>query len=297
MHPLFSQNHKQAVWKESLDNSSKHSNMMRSYIPHPGTRQDRLNLPLPLDSPAKTTWPTTKVRMSMTIIAILFVITFTSTLRSDLVFDPPLRFLSYIRKLACTTYFLGDLSVSAAYGELQFPALTDYPGEARTLPGGSKNIGFVVTFSKCPSDIIYHPGVDTQYDPGHALYDAAAVLKHSITTKLAVSGDYNATFHAIIHPDAIDCDNPNGDSYDRVKLLESLGYYVNIKASPVNPLEITDPNVRSLINTDAGYRDLTSLHAATLDNHPAVGKKSLRVFPRCYSIYFLTASFLFRSDD
>ena len=110
------------------------------------------------------------------------------------------------------------------------------------------------------------------------------ILKHSITTKLAVSGKYTATIHAIVHPYAISCVNPNGDSYDRVKVLESLGYYVNIQASPiVNPLDITDPNVRSLLNTDAGYRDLTSLYAATYDSHPAVGKKSLRIFPRCYS--------------
>ena len=257
--------------------------MLRPYDPPQGTYKDRFDLPLPLNSPAKKRRPTaTKARNSMTIIAILFASTF--TLSSDLVVEPTLRFLRYTRRLACEVFFTGDLSVSVAYGEERFPVLVGYAGENRTLPGGSENIGFVVTLSKCPSDITYQPGVDTQYDPGQALYDAAAVLKHSITKMLAASGNYNATMHAIVHPDAIDCDNPNGDSYDRVKLLESLGYYVNIKASPVNPLEITDPNVRSLINADAGDRDLTGLHAAAYVNHPAVGKKPLRVFPRCYSI-------------
>jgi hypothetical protein len=252
--------------------TTKARTSMRSYVRPQETHNDRFNFPLSSGSSAQKTLPTTKAHKSM--IAILFAITF--SLSSVLVIDPALRLLSDIRRLACTTYFLGDLSGDSPYWEETYPAVTDYPGEPRTLPGGPNNIGFVVTLSKCPSDIIYQPGVDTQYDPGHALYDAAAVLKHSITTKLAVSGKYNATMHAIVHPDAISCDNPNGDSYDRVKVLESLGYYVNIQASPiVNPLEITDPNVQSLLSSDAGDRDLTSLYAATYDNHPAVGKKSL----------------------
>jgi hypothetical protein len=251
--------------------------------PYARPRESRNVRFLSLDSPAQKMWPTTKGRKSMAIITILFAITF--PLSSVLVFDPSFRFLSFVRKLACTTYFVGDLSGNSPYWEETYTAVTNYPGEDRTLPGGPNNIGFVVTLSKCPSDITYQPGVDTQYDPGHALYDAAVVLKHSITTKLAVSGKYTPTMHAIVHPDAISCDNPNGDNYDRVKVLESLGYYVNIQASPiVNPLDITDPNVKSLLNTDAGYKDLTSLYAATYDNHPAVGKKSHRVFPRCYSI-------------
>lgn len=205
---------------------------------------------------------------------------------SDLVFVNFFDLFQRARQL-CHTYFKGDLSGDSPYWEEDYPAVTDYDGAPRTLPGGPTNIGFVVTLSRCPTDVFYQPGVDTQYDPGHTLYDAAAVLKHSITTNLAVSGKYNCTMHAIVHPDAITCLNPNGDSYDRVKVLESLGYYVNIQSSPVvNPLEINSTYVQTNLQSDAGSRDLTSLYAATLDTHPAVGKASqLIVSTVCASVY------------
>lgn len=242
--------------------------MLRPYLRPEEKHRNRTVIPLVDETSGQK--PLSKKRLQYVKIVLgLSLITFIS---SDLVFVNFVDFFQRARKL-CNTYFKGDLSGDSPYWEEDYPAVTDYDGAPRTLPGGPNNIGFVVTLTRCPSDVFYQPGVDTQYDPGHTLYDAAAVLKHSITTNLAVSGKYNCTMHAIIHPDAITCLNPNGDSYDRVKVLESLGYYVNIQSSPVvNPLEINSTYVQTNIQTDSGSRDLTSLYAATLDTHPAVGK-------------------------
>ena len=247
--------------------------MLRPYLRHDEHHSNWTVIPL-VDGSSRQKPSSKKHHQYVKIVTVLSLITFIS---SDLVFVNCAEFFKTARKL-CHTYFLGDLSGDKPYWEADFPAVTSYNGAPRTLPGGPTNIGFVVTLSRCPSDAFYKPGVDTQYDPGHTLYDAAAVLKHSITTNLAVSGKYNCTMHAIVHPDAITCLNPNGDSYDRVKVLESLGYYVNIQSSPiVNPLEINSTFVQTNIQSDAGSRDLTSLYAATLDTHPAVGKSQKMV--------------------
>lgn len=153
-----------------------------------------------------------KGRRSVKILTFLLTVTLLS---SDFVFDPFFRVLKGVRKLCEGTYFIGDLSGDSPYWEEDYPAVSDYAGEPRDLPGGDNNIGFVVTLSRCPDDTLYQPAIDTQHDPGHSLYDAAAVLKHSIEKSLAISGKYNATMHAIVHPDAITCSNPNGDDYDR----------------------------------------------------------------------------------
>lgn len=239
--------------------------MLRPYIRSQQGPNDRHTLPTSSNNEDQKQG---RIRKSAKIIIVLVAITFLS---SDFVFNPTLRLFSGARKL-CQTYFIGDLSGDSPYWEEEYPAVSDYPGDPRTLPSGENNIGFVVTLDSCPDDTTYQAGVKTQADPGHALYDAAAVLKHSIETNLAKSGKYNATMHAIVHPDAIICRNPNGDSFDRVKVLENLGYYVNIQASPlVNPLEIKDPVVQQNLDADAGDRDLTKLQAAQYDNHPAVG--------------------------
>jgi hypothetical protein len=250
--------------------------MLRPYVrPHQGP-EGTYSIPLASNSNDRKQ---RSMRKSVKIITVLVAITFMS---SDFVFDPTLRMLSTARKL-CQTYFIGDLDGDSPYWEEEYPADVDYPGEPRVLPGGENNIGFVVTLDSCPDDNSYKAGVDTQYDPGHALYDAAAVLKHSIETNLAKTGKYNATMHAIVHPSAITCLTPNGDSYDRVKVLENLGYYVNIQASPlVNPLEITDPVVQQNLDADAGDRDLTKLQATKYDTHPAVGTSFFSLHPECY---------------
>jgi hypothetical protein len=247
--------------------------MLRPYLRHEEKHNNWTVIPLVDQSSGQQ--PSSKRRHQY--VKLLAVLSLTSFISSDLVFVNCVEFFKTARKL-CHTYFIGDEEDDKPYWEADFPAITNYNGAPRMLPGGPTNIGFVVTLTRCPSDAFYQPGVDTQYDPGHSIYDAAAVLKHSIATNLAVSGKYEYTMHAIVHPDAITCLNPNGDSYDRVKVLESLGYYVNIQASPiVNPLEISSTYVQNNIQSDAGTRDLTSLYAATLDTHPAVSKSQKMV--------------------
>jgi len=219
-------------------------------------------------------------------ILVISALCVTTLLSSGTVFDPLFSLLSSAR-LLCQAFFKGDLDANEPYWENDYPAITDYSGQDRTLPGGSNNIGFVINLNSCPDDYLYKPAVDTQYDPGHALYDAAAILKHSIEKSLEISGKYNATMHAIVHPNAIACDNPNGDPYDRVKVLESLGYYVNILASPIkNTAAISSAHVRENIENDVGSRDLTRLYAANYDNHPAVGKYGFVL--KLHNIYILT---------
>ena len=169
---------------------------------------------------------------------------------------------------SCEVFFTGG--GDGAYWENSYPDIHYYPGEERELPGGPNNIAFVVPMNSCPEDVAYDAAIDTQYDPGHNLYDAAAVLKHSIESNLAATGKYNATMHAIFHMDAVECIDPNGNLYDRVKVVESLGYYANIKESPVTEGEAPD-KVDAMAN-DAGYRDLTKLHAFEYEENPAVGE-------------------------
>jgi hypothetical protein len=106
---------------------------------------------------------------------------------------------------------------------------------------------------------------------GHSFYDAAAVLKYSILRNTyPASSKYNSTMYAIVHPDAIRCRTPSGDDYDRVKVLQHLGYFVFIWGSPVYKKNLK-PYVRDNIERDAGLRDLMKITALKLDNHPIIG--------------------------
>lgn len=115
-------------------------------------------------------------------------------------------------------------------------------------PGGSDNVAFVVTIPSCPDDLT-HPTADD--DPGAAFYDAAAVLRDSIcncTAPESADSNYTNTMYAIIHPDATICAGPSSNArrlssnsrslseytYDRVAILEELGYWVIIWREPVS---------------------------------------------------------------
>lgn len=169
--------------------------------------------------------------------------------------------MSLFRRLedSCETFFTGV--GYRAYWENFYSDIYTYPGQDRTLPGGPNTIAFVVPMVSCPEDVAFGPQIISSCDPpGHSLYDAAAVLKHSIDTNLALTGKYKATFHAMFHQDAIHCIGPNGNLYDRVKVVESLGYYANIKDSPIN----------------LGSNDLTRLYAFEYEESAVVGKISLQ---------------------
>jgi hypothetical protein len=76
--------------------------------------------------------------------------------------------------------------------------------------------------------------------------------------------------YAIVHPSAVRCKGPNGDEYDRVKVLQDLGYHITILGSPAYQKNMQG-YVQENIDSDAGERDFMRLHALTFDNHPAVG--------------------------
>jgi len=150
-----------------------------------------------------------------------------------------------------------------------------------TLPGGEDNVAFVVTVPSCPEDATVN---SSNTDPGDNFYDAAAVLKNSVcncTSENPDSGsNYSNTMYAVIHPDAIEClapvsgDTtggapeegrrlqvaPSRDYYDRIAVLEELGYYVIIYKEPVSEGDA----FTKIHNT----KDLMSLYAYNLTNHP-----------------------------
>mmetsp|Transcript_3930 Transcript_3930/g.5729 ORF Transcript_3930/g.5729 Transcript_3930/m.5729 type:complete len:630 (-) Transcript_3930:451-2340(-) len=200
------------------------------------------------------------------ILGLVYLLDFASNNSSS---PSSLRLLSVARKLCEEVIYQGDIKKDP-YWEKSYPAINFYEGEARNLPGGSHNVGFVVTLGSCPDDISYKKEIDTSYDPGHSLYSAAAVLKYSIDENLQQTSKYNFTMHAIVHPDAVVCRDPNMKLYDRVKVLENLGYYVNIQASPIDPSNAIAPFVVDNVDTDAGNRDLMPLHAAKYTGHPMI---------------------------
>jgi hypothetical protein len=77
--------------------------------------------------------------------------------------------------------------------------------------------------------------------------------------------------YAIVHKSAIKCVGPNGGKYDRVKVLQDLGYHVTILGSPIYK-KLLSGYVKDNIDSDAGERDFLRLRSLTFDNHPAVGK-------------------------
>jgi len=154
-------------------------------------------------------------------------------------------------------------------------------------PGGSDNIAFVVTIPSCSEN---NPGDNNDPGSGATFYDAAAVLRDSIcncTSKNPDSGsNYTSTMYAVIHPDAINCAGPddgasrrmeeghgsNGHrsldfpsyNYDRVAILEELGYWVIIWGYPIDLEEISDSTLRNQID----IQDLMKLYAYKFTNHP-----------------------------
>jgi hypothetical protein len=44
--------------------------------------------------------------------------------------------------------------------------------------------------------------------------------------------------YALVHPDAINCRNPDGTFYNRVQLLQQQGYHVEIVGQPITNVSL-----------------------------------------------------------
>lgn len=165
----------------------------------------------------------------------------------------------------------GDAAPSPPTPSTPYAPTVDYTAnvdDSATLPeGGADNIAFVVTLPACPEDTANASSTD----PGDNFYDAAAVLKDSVcncTSENPESGSsYSNTMYAVVHPDAINCNSAGttgarrrlaqSATYDRVAVLEELGYYVLIYGEVLADSD-------KLENT----RELMNLYAYNLTNHP-----------------------------
>jgi len=143
-----------------------------------------------------------------------------------------------------------------------------------TRPSGTKNVAFVLTIPSCPEDDNIALFRD---DPGYdAFYDAAAVLRDSVcncTSRNPESGsDYDSTLYAIIHPDAVTCSSSNSQQYDRIKILEELGYWAIIWGAP-NLEDIqsasgsTTRRALNAIEHGGNNRDLMRFYAYNMTTH------------------------------
>lgn len=132
-------------------------------------------------------------------------------------------------------------------------------------PSGPNTVAFVVTIPSCDDD-----------DFGGSFYDAAAVLRHSVcncTLNNPLSGSqYNNTMYAIIHPDAAQCWAPTDSKddtnltaykYNRIEILEELGYWVKVWGEPIRAGQLNSGEKQ----TDTDFKDLLSLRAYELTNH------------------------------
>lgn len=100
-------------------------------------------------------------------------------------------------------------------------------------------------------------------DPARAFYDAAAMLRYLVCSEckeLNYASKYSHNFYAIVHPAA----------HTIVKVLEQLGYRVEIKGSPIWKDVVSDPYLQANAPSDLGFRDLMKLHAYTFTRHQVV---------------------------
>ena len=136
----------------------------------------------------------------------------------------------------------------------------------------------MVPITYCPEDLPPDSlaGERGRVAPRRAFYDAAAMLRYHVCEECAelnYASKYNHTFYAIIHPDArycLDGDGNGAGSYDRVSVLQQLGYRVEVKGNPVGPYDIQDPYLRDNVERDMGVKDLMHLHAFTMTSHSVV---------------------------
>ena len=78
--------------------------------------------------------------------------------------------------------------------------------------------------------------------------------------------------YAFVHPDAVTCEGPDGEPYDRVSMLQQQGFWVEIQGPGVNDYEVSvsQPYIHEHIQEDVGLRDMIKFHAWKLTTHPLV---------------------------
>jgi len=76
----------------------------------------------------------------------------------------------------------------------------------------------------------------------------------------------------LIHTDAVNCIARNGVKYDRVRILQEAGYWVEILSEAVSKedLEDSQPYLTARIEEDVGIRDTLRFHAWNLITHDIV---------------------------
>ena len=150
------------------------------------------------------------------------------------------------------------------FWESRFQSIEHTEDVERVWPSSGvemKNVAYVVSFMYCP-DAEGKPAVVSRYDAEGAFFDAASLLKHSIcenSNANELSGSYYGdTIYAMLHPDAVTCKGSNGITYDRARVLQSLGYWVKIWQGPVAlpNLVVSQPHIYQNIENDVGLRDL-----------------------------------------
>jgi len=82
--------------------------------------------------------------------------------------------------------------------------------------------------------------------------------------------ELSTVVYAIVHPDAMHCPGPDGVEYDRVTLLQKMGFFVKIWDTPVSEDSLTQPYLKENIGDDVGLKDLMKLAALQMVDHKYV---------------------------
>ena len=88
------------------------------------------------------------------------------------------------------------------------------------------DVAYVLPVTACPD--VPDPSTENMPLLGHAFRDVVAMLKFSACkysrnhVGYGGGGTNDYTMYAIVHPDAVQCQDTNGDTYDLVKVLEDM---------------------------------------------------------------------------
>jgi len=139
--------------------------------------------------------------------------------------------------------------------------------------------GYAIQITRCPE--WYSSAIQGSIDPGDNLYEASAIIKDEIcnataTNEMLTNGNdpgsqKGQTLYAIVNPNGVTCPSPDGALYDRVRMLQDMGYRVEIHGQPItNDLLVQNGHtyINEHIETDVGIRDTTRLHAWKFVEHP-----------------------------
>eukprot|EP00521_Asterionellopsis_glacialis_P016109 CAMPEP_0195292678 /NCGR_PEP_ID=MMETSP0707-20130614/10488_1 /TAXON_ID=33640 /ORGANISM="Asterionellopsis glacialis, Strain CCMP134" /LENGTH=712 /DNA_ID=CAMNT_0040353203 /DNA_START=27 /DNA_END=2165 /DNA_ORIENTATION=- len=190
-------------------------------------------------------------------------------------------FQTYIRRLCelDTTFNEGvDDDDYTVWTESFETATIDYYEQAQEPPSElaierNQDIAFILPMLECPElPAGMKAGVPEDAPDNDFMYDEISLLSYSVCEECGVvtlnGVTYNTTLYAIIPGDAIECMGPNGETYDRVKVLQELGFFVDIQGAPVLSKDIEDDYLRNNVESDVGLKDLLKLKAYNYTTHP-----------------------------